>query len=58
MLHGAVCDCLEKERRSSLRAREGLDHVHDSTSGTALAGTGTRRVPARLVKFVVVLFFS
>ena len=28
VLHGAVCDCLEKDMRSSLRAREGLDHVH------------------------------
>ena len=28
VLHGAVCDCLEKDVRSSLRAREGLDHVH------------------------------
>ena len=28
VLHGAVCDCLEKDKRSSLRAREGLDHVH------------------------------
>ena len=45
VLHGAVCDCLEKDMRSSLRAREGVDHIHvwhragrDRCAGSPRAG--------------------
>ena len=43
VLHGAVCDCLEKDMRSSLRAREGLD-VALARKGRPAQGPGALEV--------------